>query len=136
MCSWQHDRPATNIDATFVYRAGLGAGPDGELQSAYSTISGQRFTSVLAATLASQYTLPTAALGYTGEVLIVEANETTVAFDVPAGGAITVPMCGKFDFRLFSVAPVFNNGTPSVCVCVCVCLSVCLSVCLCECECV
>lgn len=108
----QPSRPATAIDATFLKRSGLGNGPDGELQSTYSLVSGGLYSTVLGAVLNSDYTLPIADLGYgpSDTVVVIEANTTSTYSLIHAGGALTVKACAKWDFQLYSVAPVLPNG--------------------------
>jgi hypothetical protein len=158
----QPSRPATAIDATFLKRSGLGNGPDGELQSTYSLVSGGLYSTVLGAVLNSDYTLPIADLGCvcmcgdwwcvpvcsvgltrvasrvefdvgccwvwsrrygpSDTVVVIEANTTSTYSLIHAGGALTVKACAKWDFQLYSVAPVLPNGVcPCVLAIACVC---------------
>lgn len=121
MSGLQHPRPATSVDATFLQLTGLGAGPSGELWSSGSLISGAAYTSVFAAALTADYALPVSALGYTGSVAVIEANSTSSVSVLGANGVITTKACGKYDFQLYSVAPVLSNGKAE-CVLVCQCV--------------
>jgi hypothetical protein len=112
----QPSRPATAIDATFLQRSGLGTGPNGELQTTYSIVSGLQYTTVFGAVLASDYPVSTTDLGYgpSDSVVVIEANTTSTFSVVAPGASLTVKACGKWDFQLYSVAPLLPNG---VCVC-------------------
>lgn len=122
----QHYRPATSIDAVFLKRSGLGAGPDGELWSSFSPISGSQYSSVFVAQLKTDYLLTLEALGYpsTVSVAVVEANTTSSVKVIPAGGGFTVNQCGQYDFQVYSVAPILSNGEAWMCVRACIRTSV------------
>ena len=108
----QPSRPATAIDAIFLKRSGLGSGPDGELLTTYSLVSGGRYTTVFGAVLGADYSLSTTDLGYgaSDSVVVVEANTTSTFKVLGAGDSLTVNACGKWDFQLYSVAPLLANG--------------------------
>ena len=109
----QHDRPATNIDATYPFRSGIGAGPQGELWTAASLVSGQLYASVFGANLVSDYTINKTDAGFNPSDTLVafEANSTSAVSVVGPGQGVTVKACGKYDFQLYTLAPVLPNGT-------------------------
>ena len=108
----QPSRPATAIDATFLFRSSLGAGPDGELQSTYSYVSGGRYTSVFGAVLASDYNISLLDVGYgpSDTAVVIEANTTREYTVLGATSVFTVSKCDKWDFQLYSIAPILPNG--------------------------
>ena len=108
----QHDRPATLIDAAYLMRAGIGSGPQGELWSASSRVGGAVYASVFGATLTSAYSVPLAYLGFHAEqtVVMFEANTTSTVTVLSANASVPVAACDKFDFQLYSIAPVYPNG--------------------------
>lgn len=103
----QADTPAFALDATFLFRSGLGAGPDGELQASSSIVGGQRFANLLAVNLAADYKLPLTDLGYAAsdQLVVMESNTSHVLSTVSGASMWLAPACGQYDFRLFHVAP-------------------------------
>jgi len=108
-----HIVPATSVDATFPLRAGLtSAGPQGEVWTSGSIVGGQLFGSVFVATLNAPYALPLEAVGYpsTSSVAVIEANTTSTVTVLGPGSSLTAKACGRYDFQLYSIAPVLPNG--------------------------
>jgi len=108
-----HPIPATSIDATFPRLAGLtSAGPQGELWTSGSIVGGQLFGSVFGATLAASYDVSLTTVGYpsTASVAVIEANTTSSVTVLAPGAAVTVKACDRYDFQLYSLAPVLPNG--------------------------
>ncbi len=64
------------------------------------------------AVLGADYSLSTTDLGYgaSDSVVVVEANTTSTFKVLGAGDSLTVNACGKWDFQLYSVAPLLPNG--------------------------
>jgi len=108
-----HIVPATSVDATFPYLAGLtSAGPQGEVWTSGSVVGGQLFGSVFVANLNASYALPLEAVGYpsTSSVAVIEANTTSTVTVLGPGSSLTAKACGRYDFQLYSIAPVLPNG--------------------------
>jgi hypothetical protein len=103
------------IDAAFLERAGLASEPNGEVQTTFSIVGGQRYTTVFVANLAADYTISLAQLGYApGSVVVaVEANASSTAPQfqlVDASTPLAVKACHKYDFQLYTLSPVLPNG--------------------------
>jgi hypothetical protein len=79
-------------------------------------VSGLQYTTVFGAVLASDYPVSTTDLGYgpSDSVVVIEANTTSTFSVLAPGASLTVKACGKWDFQLYSVAPLLPNG---VCAC-------------------
>jgi hypothetical protein len=109
-CDFQPSRPATNVDATYLERSGLGSGPKGEVWSTGSFVSDMMYSNVFVAELEVDWSLPVSSLGYSGTVVVVESNSTGTPQVIEGGGSLNAVACGKWDFQVYSVSPVLSNG--------------------------
>ena len=107
--------PATALDLVLHERASgkRDRHSGGEINVAYSNISGRVFATIIAIDLPRDVTLTAADLGFgsTGTVLISHEREGGVQGAHSDGGhGITLKKCGKANFRLVWVSPMPTNG--------------------------
>ena len=118
----QPDRAATAIDAVFHRMAFTESNrpkPEGVVMATESVVGGQRWGLVLGAELKSAYELPPSAVfsdaSLAEEYAVMESNFTrhdsaaTIRV-VPRAGTFALPVSGKVDFTVHSLAPVSSSG--------------------------
>jgi hypothetical protein len=108
------DRPAMVLDSVMVsYALGnVSSRPQGYLATASSVVGGLEYTNVLAVLLGAPYSLSITEMGYgaTDALVAVEVNATSTVLSLSSGQSLSVPACGKMDFRLYAVSPRLWNG--------------------------
>lgn len=109
-------KPMRNIDSSFLQRAFGSGGPSGEVWSTHTEVSGLRWYHVLSVDLTSTYQfLPKDMLdSHQSEYSVswVAYTHTLLSDPVPFDESrpIELPKCGRSDFGLWHIAPVFENG--------------------------
>ncbi|XP_064616875.1 uncharacterized protein LOC135480876 [Liolophura sinensis] len=113
-------KPATAIDAQLLQASFQdGRGPDGEVWSTYTQISGQFYGIILAADLKTPYSLTPQAAGFgqffEGPNIVYSYLDFTPK---PFGmnDSITLEGCSTINFCLYYTSPVIKLGSKEVCI--------------------
>lgn len=107
-------RPATAIDAYFVQNAFGSGGPDGQVWSTATEISGRWFANVISIELGSAYSLKPSQIAPAygaadASFVAFEANTTDTLVPLSESSPLALAPSDKYSFQSFAVSQVFDG---------------------------